>query len=270
MSKKLESLYKVSKNVYERRSTISEAVEFIAKKNEISEGSVRMTVIQIFPNMMNGNVFTYNQSCEVFDYFLEQILKDYGNKVYKIALSSMEKHLKYRAEQGKSDIKLRGIIKKHLLLSSSPVGRVENSIASIDEKEQDEIIKHLKSPDVSRANIIHELNNVQKTDAETTEINHRIYKRDNKTIAQIKFIRDFKCQICSTSIIKRDGSKYIEAAHIEPKHKGGRETVDNIILLCPNHHKEFDFGALSITSHTKTQLEFLLNHKKYKINLTIK
>jgi predicted restriction endonuclease len=236
----------------------------------MTEGSTYMTVSQIFPSMMQGNEFTYTQSAAFFDYFLAQISQDYSAITFSLVLSSIKKHLKYRAKQGNKSIKLTAIYNKYLTLSATPTSRTDSKGTDYDEKEQDEIVKQIKSSHISRENIIHELNNVVETDAETTEVNHRIYKRDNKTIAQIKIIRDFKCQICSTSITKRDGSKYIEAAHIEPKHKGGRETVDNILLLCPNHHKEFDFGALSITSHTKTQLEFVLNDKKYKINLTIK
>ena len=81
-------------------------------------------------------------------------------------------------------------------------------------------------------------------------------------------MRDFKCQICSTSILKKDGSKYVEAAHIKPKNQKGRETLDNIILLCPNHHKEFDFGHLEIILHNINKIHFLLNDKQYKITLS--
>lgn len=49
-------------------------------------------------------------------------------------------------------------------------------------------------------------------------------------------------KICSTTIMKKDGRKYVEAAHIKSKHLKGRETLSNIILLCPNYHKEFDLG----------------------------
>ncbi len=66
-----------------------------------------------------------------------------------------------------------------------------------------------------------------------------------------------------------NGSFYIEAAHIKPKHKKGRETPDNILILCPNHHKEFDFGNLKIEKHAKDEIVFQLNSKRYNIDLGV-
>ncbi|WP_367277532.1 HNH endonuclease [Mucilaginibacter sp.] len=75
--------------------------------------------------------------------------------------------------------------------------------------------------------------------------------------------------MCSTTIRKKDGSYYIEAAHIKPKHQKGRESPDNIILLCPNHHKEFDFGEVEIKNHDLIQIDFLLNGKAHSLSLKI-
>ena len=117
--------------------------------------------------------------------------------------------------------------------------------------------------------IINELKNLKLTDAEEIEINSKSYKRDNKTIAYIKVLRDYKCQVCSTTIKKKDGGFYIEAAHIEPKHKKGRETPNNILLLCPNHHKEFDYGDTTIKEHNNDNVKFVMNGLQYIISLKI-
>lgn len=139
---------------------------------------------------------------------------------------------------------------------------------SQDEKEQEELTRHYKSTQ-TKEEILKDLKNLQPTDSKEIIVNHKTYKRDNKTIAQIKILRNFKCQICGTTIIKKNGGKYIEAAHIKPKHMKGREIPENIIVLCPNHHKEFDFGNRVIKSHNNKFLEILLNGKYYKINLAI-
>ena len=140
---------------------------------------------------------------------------------------------------------------------------------SSDDIEQEEIIFKLKNQNKTRQEIINELKNLKPTDPEVITINHTSFKRDNKTIAQIKILRNFKCQICSTSIKKKNGTFYIEAAHIDPKHNMGCETPDNIILLCPNHHKEFDFGDRKILQHNKENVIFNLNGQEYKISLKI-
>lgn len=36
-----------------------------------------------------------------------------------------------------------------------------------------------------------------------------------------------------------------EIHHIEPVSKGGDESLSNLILLCPNHHKQADLGIVS-------------------------
>ena len=74
---------------------------------------------------------------------------------------------------------------------------------------------------------------------------------------------------CSTTIKKKDGSFYIEAAHIKPKSQKGQETPDNILILCPNHHKEFDYGDRKEIRKGDESIEFILNGINYNISLKI-
>jgi len=152
-------------------------------------------------------------------------------------------------------------------LSSSKIVNKRKPIISLDEREQNEIEAIYKSK--SKAEIANELRNIKPTDPKQIKINSKAYKRDNKTISLIKILRDFKCQICGVSIKKKDGTYYIEAAHITPKHQKGAEIPDNIILLFPNHHKEFDYGDLNIISQSKDIINFYLNDNIYKLNLKI-
>lgn len=135
-----------------------------------------------------------------------------------------------------------------------------------NELEQEELDKLLNK---DKQYLIEELRKLRNTDSEYTYVNSKRYKRDNKTIAQLKIVRDFKCQMCSTTILKSNGKYYIEGAHIKPKSKKGNELPDNILILCPNHHKEFDYGKKKIISHTREYLEFELNDIYYKISLKI-
>src|SRR5690606_128383 len=75
------------------------------------------------------------------------------------------------------------------------------TFVSTDEKEQNELEEFYKKSK-SKDDIINDLKKLQDSDPEEIIVNHKTYKRDNKTIAQIKILRDFKCQICSTTIIK--------------------------------------------------------------------
>jgi predicted restriction endonuclease len=155
--------------------------------------------------------------------------------------------------------KMRDIYSKYLAVP----------IDTPDEQEQKEIIREIKKQHKTKEEIANELKNLKPTDPEEVKINSKSFKRDNNTIALIKILRDFKCQICSTTIKKKDGTFYVEAAHIEPKHRKGRETPDNILLLCPNHHKEFDFGDRNILHHDKDKINFSLNGQEYTISLIL-
>jgi predicted restriction endonuclease len=50
----------------------------------------------------------------------------------------------------------------------------------------------------------------------------------------------------------------------------GCETPDNLMILCPNHHKEFDYGDVKIIKHTKDYIEFSMNEEFYNVDLSIK
>ena len=74
--------------------------------------------------------------------------------------------------------------------------------------------------------------------------------RDTKIGRFIKKLYDFKCQVCSTSLIVKDGF-YAEGAHIRPLGfpHNGKDNLGNILCLCPNHHIMFDRGSFSIKSN---------------------
>lgn len=123
---------------------------------------------------------------------------------------------------------------------------------------------------ISRDKMIENLKNLKETDSAIITTNGKCFLRDAKTISQIKFLRDYKCQICGTRILKKNGQYYIEAAHIKEKSKGGSELPNNILVLCPNHHAEFDHGQREIIRHDNERIIFILNGTRYDIPLALK
>lgn len=108
--------------------------------------------------------------------------------------------------------------------------------------------------------------NLENNENEFIVIQQKTYKRNNVLIAKIKRDRNFKCQICATKILKSNDEYYIEAAHIKAKKEKGNETKENILILCPNHHKEFDFGKREILKHTTNSIHFKLNDIEYELS----
>jgi hypothetical protein len=72
--------------------------------------------------------------------------------------------------------------------------------------------------------------------------------RDTKLSRDIKEKYGRKCQICGLRISIASGGFYAEAHHIKPLGglSQGPDTSDNLIVLCPTHHTEFDFGSIAV------------------------
>ncbi len=99
---------------------------------------------------------------------------------------------------------------------------------------------------------------------------NKTIRKDTKIIQALKQACEFRCQFpnCGIRIPKKDGGFYIEVAHIKPVRSGGPSVLGNLLVLCPNHHKEFDFGCVEVIEQTDELLHGKLNGKEFKIALT--
>lgn len=254
----IPDIYNVSKQV---NAGVLRSVEGVRLMNDKGLNKNSATdYIYGFKALIEGKLFTRTLNAASMEFFMDNIYKDFGLRTLNNALIALELHIEYFENAQKSIAhSMRKIFTKYSRLFPN---------ISIDDIEQNEINKHILTTK-SREEVLNELKSLKVTDPEIVIINHIAYKRDNRTIAQIKFLREYKCQICNTRILKRDGSYYVEAAHIIAKHKKGRETPDNIILLCPNHHKEFDLGNNEIIFSSKDLVMFIMNDKRYEVNLKL-
>lgn len=250
-------IFNIAKEVYEQNISKGDGINKMVEILNMNRGSAQIIIVQIFPKLLEGKVFSRTLSVDLFDSFLHFIKEDYGIERLKTSLSALKKHIDYIKEKGDSKITLRKVLQRYW----------DNLAIDKDELEQNEIVTYFKK-EKTRSEIAEELKNTQDVDEEKITVNSKSYKRNNKTIALIKILRNFECQICGLSILKRDGNKYIEAAHITPKHEKGKESADNIILLCPNHHKEFDLGHRKIIKRNINEIRFELNGEIHNISLT--
>jgi len=103
--------------------------------------------------------------------------------------------------------------------------------------------------------------------------------RNSKVSRLVKQMYDDKCQICNSRIETPIGN-YSEAAHIRPLGLPhfGKDSVGNVLCLCPNHHKMFDYhcfsinddlsligikGTLTLDSKHNLDLDNLRYHREY-------
>jgi hypothetical protein len=74
---------------------------------------------------------------------------------------------------------------------------------------------------------------------------NRFIDRGNAVVNALKILLGAKCQVCNyEGFVKTDGSKYIEAHHINQLALSKADSLcsDNIILVCPNCHRELHYG----------------------------
>ncbi|WP_242446606.1 HNH endonuclease signature motif containing protein [Vibrio sp. T9] len=71
------------------------------------------------------------------------------------------------------------------------------------------------------------------------------YRRDPDVVAEALYRAEGFCEKCKEKapFIKRsNGEPYLEVLHIIPLSQGGLDSLENVISLCPNCHREIHFG----------------------------
>lgn len=132
--------------------------------------------------------------------------------------------------------------------------------------------KILSSYSESKGNLDEVLNRLSKdmeniTPERQQRFLNRLIRSDHKIVRALKK-KYPHCQFpgCQAIIKKKNGENYVEVAHIIPVAKQGQSTLANLIVLCPNHHKEFDFGKLEIVTNDESVLVGKLNNTDFKIS----
>ncbi|MDA7989656.1 MAG: HNH endonuclease [Gammaproteobacteria bacterium] len=72
------------------------------------------------------------------------------------------------------------------------------------------------------------------------------FDRDRAKVEKLKSIYDGRCQICGYALRIPPGLVYSEVHHIHPLGAGGDDSLGNMIVVCPTHHKELDYKVIGI------------------------
>ncbi|MGJ0475731.1 HNH endonuclease [Klebsiella variicola] len=101
---------------------------------------------------------------------------------------------------------------------------------------------------------------------ELIEVTTRVYKRSPYVVAEILLRANGKCQNCKRNapFLKEDGTPFLEVHHIEWLSKGGEDSVENAIALCPNCHRQAHYGVLELNAvNNKTLLGDYADEKSH-------
>jgi len=85
----------------------------------------------------------------------------------------------------------------------------------------------------------------------TTEVDQRL--RDEQLVEELKNRYDDTCQVCGDRRNQGDGQAYSEVHHVKPlgRPHSGPDEKSNMLVLCPNHHADFDNGVIAVDPQTE-------------------
>ena len=75
---------------------------------------------------------------------------------------------------------------------------------------------------------------------EAVVVETKVYQRDPTIAAYVKKKANGHCQLCGAAapFIDQNGDPFLECHHIDWLSKGGMDSVDNCVALCPNCHRK--------------------------------
>ena len=95
--------------------------------------------------------------------------------------------------------------------------------------------------------------------------------RDTALARYVKAVHECRCQLCGSTVVLSDGSRYAEGHHIQPlgRPHNGPDVIGNILCVCPTHHVQLDYGCIhlelsQVRSHDSHRLDpqFLDYHNR--------
>lgn len=139
MAKKefIEAAYITSRRFYDGNISMQDAIGQLSIIG-MNPGSAFINV-SVYKYLMNGERFTRTLTAQTFDFFLQNILKDYGTECLKTCLTGLSKHIEYIETKRKYRMGLvRDVYNKYMSLSNeSPVDiEDEDEIAFPEGKEK--------------------------------------------------------------------------------------------------------------------------------------
>ena len=107
------------------------------------------------------------------------------------------------------------------------------------------------------------LNNSEETIRRLREID--IILRNRNLVEEIKDLYQNSCQICNIKIHIGNGRFYSEVHHIIPlgKPHNGKDTIGNMICVCPNCHILLDYGSIELNPTSFKVLNHIIDPSSY-------
>lgn len=227
--------YAEAKEFYLGHKKFGDAVDVLVQECGMNQASAR-DYVNNFKLFMAGRVYHRTLSAYATRYYLDSILRDFGENALEKALEAVSQHVDYYENlTGAPQSKIRAAVQE---LSSK---YVIQSAEVYEKRLDDEVQKSLKdSPSARRARLA-----VAERTPSRLSVTVKMFRRNPDVVAEVLLRANGTCEGCGSKapfFRKRDGSPYLEIHHRIQLAKGGDDTVENALALCPNCHREQHFG----------------------------
>lgn len=235
-----KACHKAAMRVYNGQSGIAEETRAISENTKMNPGSAR-DYIGGFIHLLKGEIYTRTMSVEGTKYLISKIREDFGAEQEKISCEAILKHVEYykRLETGGFQRKLHDFAVARLNEIKSERyeedfyftmqqfdRQVQIALSDETEKRRERLKKAPRKP-------------------QKKIVRHFIFIRNPDVVAEALLRSSGHCEACDSKAPfnrKSDNSAYLEIHHRIPLAEGGEDTLENVIALCPNCHRESHFG----------------------------
>jgi len=187
--------------------------------------------------LLRGKVFKRTMITLAFDYYLSQIVLDYGLSGLKQSLNALQAHINYLENHTNSRKKsLREVLTKY----DNELFESRN-IIDLDNEFQKQVSSSFELSKDERKKRINQANTTPKIKYVLT----KVYTRNPHIVAERLELANGICDICHKPAPfnkLKDGKPYLEVHHKIQLANGGHDTLKNTEALCPNCHRWKHFG----------------------------
>jgi 5-methylcytosine-specific restriction protein A len=233
-----QAAYTIARAVYSNELPKAKGAEFLAEKHGLNKNSAN-DFINNYQCFRQGVVFKRNLKTSFIDYFLSSIFKDNGLEALDNAILALELHIDYWEQlTGTNAISKRELAKRFKSQLDVP-----RTLEEYQDKFQAEVQYAMSlTRDERQRNMAN-----ARTVPLSSEVKTKVFIRNQYVVAERLERAKGVCEGCNSEAPFRrasDGSPYLEVHHIVPLAKGGEDTIQNTIALCPNCHRERHFGEI--------------------------
>jgi 5-methylcytosine-specific restriction protein A len=177
--------------------------------------------------------------------------------------------IRCHAEDVNAPRRIRAYYDEKVLLVLKVEQRANKTVATVVGEIVTELAKHDKISDhtLARKSAINDIDDIPEGADTPEKINTSgsAFKRDRMVRNYVLNRANGRCEFCGEDGFEMlNGRRYLEAHHIIGLSNNGPDTVNNVIGLCPRHHREAHFGtnAENLNSQMIAKIKALSNASK--------